>query len=79
MLLLIDIGNTRIKWARSSEDGALSEQVAAVHATWTRDDFIQQVLNSGPRAERVLIAQRRWQAHGRPGAQCAVPCVADRT
>lgn len=56
MWLLIDIGNTRIKWARWSEGGALSEQVAAVHATWTRDDFIQQVLNSGPRAERVLIA-----------------------
>ena len=54
-LLLIDIGNTRIKWARSVQ-GVLSEQAAAVHAAWTRDDFIQQVLNSGPRAERVLIA-----------------------
>ncbi|MBL8270348.1 type III pantothenate kinase [Steroidobacter sp.] len=55
MLLLIDIGNTRIKWARSGP-GGLSEQSAAVHADWTRDDFIQQILNSGPRAQRVFIA-----------------------
>lgn len=55
MLLLIDIGNTRIKWARSRQ-GVLSEQSAAVHANWTGDEFIQQVLNSGPRAGRVLIA-----------------------
>lgn len=54
MLLLIDIGNTRIKWARLTPAG-LGEQSAAVHANWTRDDFIQQVLSSGPRAERVFI------------------------
>lgn len=55
MLLLIDIGNTRIKWARCSE-AQLDQQSAEVHANWTRDDFIQQVLNGGPRADRVLIA-----------------------
>ncbi|MET0533163.1 MAG: type III pantothenate kinase [Steroidobacter sp.] len=55
MLLLIDIGNTRIKWARADERG-LAEQSAAVHASWTEQDFIEQVLNSGARAERVLIA-----------------------
>jgi type III pantothenate kinase len=54
-MLLIDIGNTRIKWARWSA-AQLGEQSAAVHGNWTRDDFIQQVLNSGPRADRVLIA-----------------------
>lgn len=54
MVLLIDIGNTRIKWAHMTPAG-LGEQSAAVHATWTRDDFIQQVLNAGPRAERVFI------------------------
>ena len=54
MLLLIDIGNTRIKWARMTPTG-IGEQSAAAHATWTRDDFIQQVLSSGPRAERVFI------------------------
>ena len=54
MLLLIDIGNTRIKWARFA-DGVMGEQIAAVHANWTREDFIEQILSSGPRAERVLI------------------------
>ena len=54
MLLLIDIGNTRIKWARFDEQG-IGPQSAAVHANWTRDDFIQQILSAGPRAERVLI------------------------
>ena len=55
MLLLIDIGNTRIKWARADARG-LSEQSAAVHATWTEPDFVQQVLAAGPKAERVVIA-----------------------
>jgi type III pantothenate kinase len=54
MVLLIDIGNTRIKWARLAE-GRIGEQTAAVHGNWTRDDFIQQVLSSGSRAERVFI------------------------
>ena len=54
MLLLIDIGNTRIKWARADARG-LGEPSAAVHANWTEQDFIQQVLD-GTRAERVLIA-----------------------
>jgi type III pantothenate kinase len=55
MLLLIDIGNTRIKWARFDERG-LGPQSAAVHANWSPDDFAQQILSSGSRAERVLIA-----------------------
>ena len=55
MLLLIDIGNTRIKWARADARG-LTEQAAAVHAHWTEQDFVQQVLDSAPRAQRVLIA-----------------------
>ena len=55
MLLLIDIGNTRIKWARADAQG-LGEQSAAVHANWAQQDFIQQVLEGGPRAERVVIA-----------------------
>jgi type III pantothenate kinase len=54
MVLLIDIGNTRIKWARLVQ-GRIGEQSAAAHTDWTRDDFIQQVLSSGPRAERVFI------------------------
>jgi type III pantothenate kinase len=55
MLLLIDIGNTRIKWARADARG-VGEQSAAVHANWTEQDFVQQVLDTGPKAERVVIA-----------------------
>lgn len=55
MLLLIDIGNTRIKWARADAQG-LGEQLAVVHADWTVQEFVQQVLDAGARAERVLIA-----------------------
>ena len=63
MLLLIDIGNTRIKWARA-DAGVLSGHAAAVHASWRQEDFIQQVLNSGPRADRVLIANVGGQRIG---------------
>lgn len=55
MLLLIDIGNTRIKWARADAQG-LGEQSAAVHANWAEQDFVQQVLDTAARAERVVIA-----------------------
>jgi type III pantothenate kinase len=55
MLLLIDIGNTRIKWARAGTQG-IGEQSAVVHANWTEQDFVQQVLDAGPKAERVAIA-----------------------
>lgn len=54
MVLLIDIGNTRVKWARLDQ-GRIGEQSAAAHENWTRDDFVQQVLGSGPRVERVFI------------------------
>lgn len=54
MLLLIDIGNTRIKWARADARG-LGEQSAVVHANWTERDFVQQVLDAGAKAERVVI------------------------
>lgn len=63
MLLLIDIGNTRIKWARFDER-SMGPQSAAVHANWSVDDFVQRVLNSGPRAERVLIANVGGQRMG---------------
>lgn len=54
MVLLIDIGNTRIKWARL-DGGTIGPQSAVVHANWTADDFVQQILSSGARAERVVI------------------------
>jgi type III pantothenate kinase len=53
--LLIDIGNTRIKWARF-EGGALQPQSAAPHADWGVETFVGTVLRRGNRAERVLVS-----------------------
>src|SRR5918992_532901 len=66
--LLIDIGNTRIKWAWL-EDGRLQPQSAAPHAGWTAQTFIDTILApaggsgrawvsnvSGPRMAQVVRA-----------------------
>jgi type III pantothenate kinase len=55
MALLIDIGNTRIKWARF-EGGALQPQSAAPHAHWSAQTFIETVLQRGGRSDRVLVS-----------------------
>jgi len=54
-VLLIDIGNTRIKWARF--DGQrLGRQRAAVHSGWGGEDYARRVVGSGPRLDRILVA-----------------------
>ena len=55
MALLIDIGNTRIKWARFA-GGTLQPQSAAPHADWVVDTFVETVLKRGHRADRVLVS-----------------------
>jgi type III pantothenate kinase len=55
MALLIDIGNTRIKWARF-EGGALQPQSAAPHADWSVETFVATVLRRGSLADRVLVS-----------------------
>ena len=55
MALLIDIGNTRIKWARF-EDGVLQPQSAAPHADWVLDKLVDTILRQGTRADRVLVS-----------------------
>ncbi len=54
MMLLIDIGNTRIKWANAT-GRALGMQSAAVHRDWTSEEFAAHVLR-GDRPERVVIS-----------------------
>lgn len=54
MMLLIDIGNTRIKWARAN-GRELETQSAAVHRGWNREEFTAQVL-AGDRPERIVIS-----------------------
>jgi type III pantothenate kinase len=55
VVLLIDIGNTRIKWARF-ERGALQPQSAAVHAEWTAQTLAETILQPGAAAARVLVS-----------------------
>jgi type III pantothenate kinase len=45
-LLLIDIGNTRVKWARLL-NGRMGRQQAAVHAAWTSRQFAERVIGRG--------------------------------
>jgi type III pantothenate kinase len=54
MILLVDIGNTRVKWATQT-GGQLSTQRAAGHAQWSAADW-QRALFDGPPVERVLVA-----------------------
>ena len=55
MTLLIDIGNTRIKWARF-ENGVLQPQSAAPHADWVVDTLVNTILRRGNSADRVLVS-----------------------
>ena len=54
MILLVDIGNTRVKWATLIE-GQLSPQRAAEHAGWSADDWRRELFDGLP-VERVLAA-----------------------
>lgn len=51
--LLIDIGNTRIKWARF-ENGRLSRQRAAAHESWGASDFERTVFGAARRIDRII-------------------------
>jgi type III pantothenate kinase len=53
-VLLIDIGNTRIKWARF--DGKrVGRQHAAVHSGWGGEDYAQHVIGTGRALDRILV------------------------
>lgn len=54
-ILLIDIGNTRVKWARVA-NGQLTKQRAAVHKGWLAADFAGQVIGHARGIERVIVA-----------------------
>jgi len=53
--LLIDIGNTRIKWARL-EQGTLQPQSALPHADWTAQTFVDTLGPACVDARRVLVS-----------------------
>lgn len=54
MTLLVDIGNSRVKWARLA-DGTLGEQRAAEHAGWLPSDWRAALLADGG-VRRVVAA-----------------------
>lgn len=53
-ILLVDIGNSRVKWALC-ERGVLRGQQAAAHAAWSGEDW-RAALFRGPAVERVVAA-----------------------
>ncbi len=57
MLLLIDIGNTRVKWARLI-NGRMGKQHAAVHARWSPRQFARRVIGRGwgGSEDRVVVS-----------------------
>jgi type III pantothenate kinase len=55
MILLIDIGNTRIKWAELTDDG-LGRMRADNYAHWNAGSIRKQMLSDMPAPERVLVA-----------------------
>jgi type III pantothenate kinase len=52
--LLVDIGNTRVKWARLV-GGKLGRQHAAAHAGWTSKDFARALFRGLGALERILV------------------------
>jgi type III pantothenate kinase len=54
MMLLVDLGNSRVKWA-TLDHGHLGVQHAAAHAGWSARDW-QQALFIAPGIERVVAA-----------------------
>ncbi len=55
MILLFDIGNTRIKWA-ALDDRGLGAQNAAAHTGWDAFAFSRVVLTGTPQPQRVLVS-----------------------
>jgi type III pantothenate kinase len=55
MTLLIDLGNTRLKWATLKADGTLSAQRAVVHRGWKSPDFAQALAKPLRRTRAVWI------------------------
>lgn len=81
-VLLIDVGNTRIKWARLGE-GGLGPARAAVHAKWQPAGYARRLL-AGVRPERILVSsvagpqvqaalRRAARKHGVPISFISVP------
>jgi type III pantothenate kinase len=54
-VLVVDIGNTRVKWAIFAH-GRLQKQRAAAHAGWRAQDFAENLLRRARGVERIIVA-----------------------
>lgn len=55
-VLLVDIGNTRIKWALW-RNGRVGPVRAAAHAGWSRRDYERRIFGGGPgKLSRIIVA-----------------------
>jgi type III pantothenate kinase len=54
-VLLVDIGNSRIKWGRLA-DGRIGAQRAATHAGWLARDFERVVFARARNVDRIVVA-----------------------
>lgn len=52
--LLVDIGNTRVKWARLVR-GRLTRQRAAAHVGWRLNDFARRVIGAPRGLTRIVV------------------------
>jgi type III pantothenate kinase len=68
--LLVDVGNTRIKWARL-EGSRLAQQRAAAFAGWDVADFARRLFGAGRRIDRVLVSNVAGARVARVLAQAA--------
>lgn len=61
MSWLVDIGNTRIKWAKLTREGAPGRMRAAVHAGWSAAHFAQALggLRPGDAVVAVSVASKK--------------------
>ena len=84
-VLLIDIGNTRIKWARL-DNGRLGVRHAAIHADWGVDDYARRVIGAARGVTRLFVASVAGKkvdralaaASRRAGIQCEFVSVPRR-
>ena len=61
MTLLVDIGNTRVKWARLASDGRTSALSAAAYAGWSVREW-RDALFGGPPVGQVLVSSVAGEA-----------------
>jgi len=60
MMLLVDIGNSRVKWA-TYDRGRLGVQNAAAYSSWTMDDW-RRALFAAPGVDSVFVASVAGEA-----------------